>query len=154
MRFYTASFTAVALTAQQDLISLLAGSNQAVILYELGLSQLTQLGNANEYEWSLLLKSGQTVAGSGGTTVAPVAIDFGDSAAGATARYNDTTIAGTGTIVTHYPWYWNVRGPFQYIWTPETRPIMRPARRCTFSLATTPAASTTCSGYIVFAEAG
>ena len=153
-RVYTVEFNAVALSAQQDLISLLAGTNQPVIMMELGLSQSTDVSDANEKEWNLVLKSGATTAGSAGSSYTPVPIDFGDSAAGATARTNDTTIASAGTIVTHLAWNWNVRVPFQYIWMPETRIVIRPARRIVFGLATTPNAATTCSGYAVFQEIG
>jgi hypothetical protein len=153
-RIYTARFGAVALTAQQDLLSLLAGSNCALRIHEIGLSQVTNTGDANEKEWNLLIKSGATTAGSGGTAPTPGQNDFGDAAATATARANDTTVATAGTIVTHYSWNWNIRIPFQYIWTPETRIVIRPARRIVFGLGTTPAASTTCDGFIVFEEMG
>jgi hypothetical protein len=153
-RFYTAQFTSVAVAAQQDLLSLVAGSACGFRVHELGLSQSTDVSDANEKEWSLVFKAGATTAGSGGTTPTPVPNDFGDAAATATAHANDTTIATAGTIVTHYTWNWNVRVPFQYIWTPETRPVMRVSRRCVFGLLTTPSASTTCSGYIVFEELG
>jgi hypothetical protein len=153
-RIYTAVFNSVNVSAQQDLISVLAGAAMGFRLHEIGLSQSSLVSDANEKEWNLTLKSGATTAGSVGVAPTPVPLDFGDPIATAVARTNDTTIASSGTIVTHYAWNWNVRVPFQYIWTPETRPMMRISRRCVFGLLTTPLATTVCSGYIVFEEMG
>jgi hypothetical protein len=154
MSMYTALFSSVAVAAQQDLLSIVAGAARSVRIHEIGLSQSSFLSDANEKEWALILKSGATTAGSVGTAPTPVPLDFGDGAATAVVRANDTTIANTGTIVNHYAWNWNVRMPFQYIWTPESRPILRVSRRMVLGLLTTPSASTTCSGYIVFEEIG
>ena len=66
-------------------------------------------------------------------------IHFGDAAFGGTVEANNTTKASAGTIVTHEVHNWNVRVPYQRIWTPETRPVLSPSRRFTLELATTPA---------------
>jgi hypothetical protein len=153
-RIYTAQFNGVAVTAQQDLFELTAGSNCAVVVHELCLSQTSEIGDAQEEGLLILIKSGQTTSGSGGTSVTPVASDFGDAAATATVEANNTTKASVGTIVTHYPLGWNVRAPYPFIWTPETRLVMRPSRRMTVELATTPADSITMHGYLVFEEIG
>lgn len=156
MAVYTASFTSVAVAAQQDLLSLLASSTIPFQIHEIGLSQITNVGDANEKEWSLLFKSGATTAGSGGSVPTPTPSRYGisTSAAVTVAHANDTTLATAGTSITHYAFNWNIRAPFQYIFTPETRLLMPASRRFVFGLATTPSASTTCSGYIVFEELG
>lgn len=153
-RMYTVQFTGVAVTAQQDFFEIVAGAAAGVIIHEIGLSQSTEVGDTMEEGLSILLKSGSTTSGSGGTAPTPVVLDFGEAAATATTEVNNTTKATVGTIVTHYAWNWNIRMPFQYIWTPESRPCLRVSRRMTVELATTPADSITVSGYLVFEEIG
>lgn len=153
-RLYTVQFNAVAVAAQQDLFEIVAPADAVVILHELGLSQVTEVKDAEEEMLALLLKSGSTTTGSGGTTPTAVPVEFGDAAFGGTTEANNTTKATAGTIVTHHAWNWNVRIPFEKIWTPETRPILSPSRRGTVELATTPADSITMSGYLIFAELG
>jgi hypothetical protein len=78
--------------------------------------------------------------------------DVDDGAAASTVAANNTTKAINGTIVTHECWSWNIRVPFQKIWTPETRPFAKGGRRLTIELATTPADSITMSGFITWSE--
>jgi len=153
-RIYTAQFNGVAVTAQQDFFEIVAGSAEIVVIHELCLSQLTEVADAAEEMLLILLKSGSTTTGSGGSAPSKVAQLFGDAASGATVAANNTTKATGGTIVTHHAWNWNVRVPFQMIWTPETRPVLAPSRRGTVELATTPADSITMAGYLVWEEIG
>lgn len=153
-RIYTAQFNGVAATAQQDFFEIVAGSAGIIRIHELGLSQLTEVADAAEEMLLVLLKSGSTTTGSGGSAPSKVARLFGDAASGATVAANNTTKATAGTIVTHYAWNWNIRVPFQMIWTPETRPVLSPSRRGTVELATTPADSITMGGYLVWEEIG
>jgi hypothetical protein len=153
-RIYTAQFNGVAATAQQDLFELTAPSTAVVLIHEIGISQLTEIKDAEEEMLLLLLKSGQTTSGSGGTTPTPAKKEQGDATAGTVVKANNTTKASGGTILTHYTWHWNVRIPLQMIFTPETRPVLAPSRRATLELATTPADSITLGGYIVFEEIG
>lgn len=152
MRIYTAQFNAVAVTAQQDLFELLAGTNTPMVIHELFISQVSEVGDAQEEGLAILLKQGQTTTGSGGTAPAKVPRDVDDAASAATVAANNTTKATAGTIVTHAAWNWNVRVPFQVLFTPETRPYIKGGRRCTVELATTPADSITMSGYITWSE--
>jgi hypothetical protein len=153
-RMYTAQFTGVAVTAQQDLFEIVAASTNVVIIHAIELSQSTEVGDAQEEGLSILMKSGSTTSGSGGSAVTPVDVDFGDPAFSGTCEANNTTKATAGTIVTHAAWNWNVRGEFVKIFTPETRPVIRPSRRWTLELATTPADSITMSGTVTFEEIG
>ncbi len=151
-RLYTVQFNGVAATAQQDLFEITAPSAGTVVLHAIELSQTTELGDVQEEQLSILLKSGQTTTGSGGTTPTPVPLAFGDAAAGSTTKVNNTTKATAGTIVTHAAWAWNVRTEFIKLFTPEMRPILRPSRRLTVELATTPADSITLNGTLWFEE--
>lgn len=153
-RMYTAVFTGVAVTAQQDLFEINAPATGSVIIHSLEITQSTEVGDAQEEGLSILIKSGQTTSGSGGSTPTAIPIIFGDTAFGGTVETNNTTKATAGTIVTHGSYNWNVRGEFMRIWTPETRPTMPPSRRLTVELATTPADSITMSGTIIFEVVG
>jgi hypothetical protein len=153
-RIYTAAFSGQAETTSVDLLEIVAPSTDIVVVHEIGISQLLDVKDAEEEMLLLLWKSGQTVTGSGGNTTSIVPLLFGDATAATVVEDTNTTKASTGTIVTHYSWYWNVRIPFQMIWTPETRPVLAPSRRATLELATTPADSITLGGYIVFEEIG
>ena len=153
-RIYTAQFNAVAVTAQQDFFEIVAPATAIVIIHDIHCYQTSEAGDAAEEFLSVLLKSGQTVSGSGGSSGTAVARDFGDAAFGGTVEINNTAKANTGTIVTHYAWAWNVRIPFDVIFTPETRPILSPSRRATLELATTPADSITMSCWATFEAIG
>jgi hypothetical protein len=153
-RIYTVFFSAVAVTAVQDLFEIVAPSDAVVALHDISLTQVSEAGDAAEEGLAILLKSGQTTSGSGGTTPTPVPKDFGDAAFGGTVEANNTTKASAGTIVTHHAWNWNIRIPFEKVFTPETRPILSPSRRMTLELNTTPADSITISGFITLEEIG
>lgn len=155
MRTYTVQFNAVAVTVAQDLIEIVAHASRVAKIIAFGISQYTDVGDAAEELLSILLKSGQTVSGSGGSSYTPIATDMANSiAAGFTAEVNNTTKANTGTIVTHYPTAWNVRGPLDII-LPEPMQIILPAgRRATLELLGAPADSLTMNGYMVVEEIG
>lgn len=153
-RFFTAVFNNVAVTAIQDLFALVAPATGIVVLHDIHFSQNTDVGDAAEEILRIELTSGHTTSGSGGAAVTPVNLDFGDPAFGGTCAANNTTQASAGTIVTHYVWNWNIRGPFDKIFTPETRPVLRPSRRMCVELPAAPADSITMSGSITFEEIG
>lgn len=155
MRVYTVQFNAVAVTAAQDLFEIVAHTSRVAKIIAFGLSQYTDVGDAQEELLSILLKSGQTTSGSGGSAYTPVALDPANTvAAGFTAEVNNTTKASTGTIVTHYPTAWNVRSPLDII-LPEPMQVILPAgRRATLELVGAPADSLTMNGYMVVEEIG
>lgn len=151
---YTVQFNGVAATAQQDLFELVAASGKPIVILGFSLSQSTEVGDSAEEALSILLKSGQSTSGSGGSTPTPVANDSTMAAAGFTAEANNTTKASSGTIVTHGAWNWNIRVPLDVLFTQEQQLVMAASRRCTLELATTPADSITISGVIWVQEIG
>jgi hypothetical protein len=153
-RLYTVTFAGVAVTAQQDLFEIVAPADATVMIHDISLTQSTEVGDAAEESLNVLLKSGATVSGSGGSSPTAIPISLGDAAFGGACEANNTTKANTGTIVTHAAWDWNIRMPFKEVFTPETRPTISPSRRCTLELATTPADSVTMSGWITIEEVG
>lgn len=153
-RIYTVPFAAVAVTAQQDFFEIVAPADSVVLVHDICLTQVSEVGDAQEEGLALLFKSGQTTSGSGGTAPTPIPRELGDAAFGGTAEVNNTTKASAGTIVTHHAWNWNIRMPFEKIFTPEARPVLSPSRRATLELATTPADSITISGFMTIEEIG
>ena len=153
-RIYTAQFNAVAVTAQQDFFEINVAATKIVQLLEIHLSQVSEVGDAQEEGLAIRVKSGATVSGSGGSAPTAVPLELGDAAYAGTVEANNTTKANTGTIVTHHAYNWNIRVPFDVIFTPETVKTIAPSGRLTIELATTPADSITVSGYVVFRELG
>lgn len=144
---YSVVFSAVAITAQQDLFEIVAPSTGVLIVHGWELSQSTEVGDTQEEGLALLVKRGSTTSGSGGTAPTPTPGGLGQGAATMTAEVNNTTKATAGTIVTWMSTNWNVRSsPMQWILTPEMRPLVRASERFTIELATTPADSITASG--------
>lgn len=146
------AFTAV--TAQVDILEVVAHSARPLIMTELHLYQSTEVGDAAEEQLQILVKSGQTTSGSGGSSVTPVPNDSPGNAAGFTAEIMNTTKASAGTIVTHAPISWNIRGPLDLTETDLGQIVLAAGRRATVELATTPADSVTIGGYAVFQEIG
>ena len=153
-RSYTVQFNAVAVTAQQDFFQIVAAAGKNVEVMGLFLSQVTNVGDANEKELAILIKSGQTTTGSGGSTPAVVPTCVTTAAAGVAAQANNTTKASAGTIVTHHADNWNIRSPYIVLWPEDMRFMLTGSERLTVELATTPAASTTMSGTLYLREFG
>jgi len=151
---YTVQFNAVAVTAAQDLFEIVAGSAKPIVLIGFGVSQYTDVGDAAEELLSILVKSGQSTSGSGGSSVTPAATDASGSAASFTCEANNTTKASTGTILTHYAYAWNVRGPMEIVLPEPMQLIMPASRRMTIELVGAPADSLTMNGYAVVQEIG
>lgn len=155
MALYSAVFTAVAVTAQQDFFEVASPADAVTILHYIELGQTTELGDAAEEQLRVLIKRGQTTSGTGGTqAITPQPLETGSSAYGGVVDINNTTKASAGTIVTIDARAWNVRSPFVWMPTPEMRPILGPSIRLTVELGTTPADSITMDGVMVFEELG
>jgi hypothetical protein len=153
-RIYSVSFSGVAVTAQQDFFEITAAAGKNVRLRALYLSQSSDVGDAAEEGLSILIKSGATTSGSGGTGPTPVPMNVTDAAAGFAAEVNNTTKATSGTIVTHHSDNWNIRIPYQLILPSELCVELTGSRRATVELATTPADSLTISGTLYCEEFG
>jgi hypothetical protein len=151
---YTVQFNGVAATAQQDLFEIVPTSAKPCVVLGFGLSQSTEVGDTAEEGLSILVKSGATTSGSGGSAPTPVANDSTAAAAGFSAEVNNTTKASAGTIVTHYAYNWNIRVPMDIVFTEQQQIILAASRRFTIELATTPTDSITLSGYLVVQEIG
>jgi|ERR1041385_99668 hypothetical protein len=149
-RIYNLPLARTAVTAAVDLAEILTAATHICVIHAIEITQSTDVKDAEEEMLQLAFKSGQTTSGSGGNTgVTPIPVLIGDAAHGMTVETFNTTKASAGTIVTHKVWDWNVRIPFDKIFTPETRLIIPPSTRATLELVAAPADSITIGGQIV-----
>ena len=150
---FTATFKDVAVTALQDLFSLVVGGNAPVTLLSCVISQSTDYGDAEEEGLLISVVRGNGTVGSGGS--APVARlnNTNGGAAIATVRANDTVEASVGTEEDMHLEVWNIRMPWIYRPIPEER-----VRTDTVDdiiavrLLDTPADSITVSGTLIWQE--
>ncbi len=119
MRVFSAVFNDVAITALQDLFSLVVGANAPVKILSCTISQKTDFGDAEEEGLRIVVVRGNGTVGSSGSALAERLHDTNSGAAIATARSNDTTEASAGTEEEMYIETWNIRMPWQYRPTPE-----------------------------------
>jgi len=153
---YTAVFKSVAVTAAQDFFEVLAATGKPILIHGFAIAQSTEVGDAAEEGLVLTCNRGvgSVTSGSGGASVTPQPRDDDDVASGATVERNNTTImaAGSGSLEELEAHVWNVRVPYVFWYTPETRPRISPGNRWTLELETTPADSITMSGTLYFEE--
>lgn len=155
-RMYVTHFKAVAVTGAQDFFEILSATAKPIKIHGFAVAQTSDFGDAQE-EGLLLCTNrgvGSVTSGSGGSTHVPNPIDDPDIASGATVEINNTTImaVGTGTLEELECHPWNVRVPYVFWYTPETRPRIVPGDRWTLELETVPADSITVSANVWFEE--
>lgn len=157
-RFYTTKFSAVAVSAAQDLFEILAPALGAIIIHNWEVFQTSDVGDAAEEILRITVTRGDgaVTTGSGGSTHTPQPVDNGVGVSGAVVEINNTTrmAAGSGVLDELEEHGWNVRSPLKEIYTPELRPVITPTDRWTLSLPDAPADSLTMSGYITYEEIG
>ena len=135
-----------------DLLEITAGAAQPVAIHGIFISQTSDVGDAAEEIIQLLLKSGQTSSGTGGSASTPVANDPASAPTpGFSAEQANTTLASGGTIVTHPIEAWNVRQGYDRLFSELEVILLRGGRRATLEL---PGASDslTISGYLLVQE--
>lgn len=151
MPVYSVTFSAVAVSAQQDLFEIVSAAAGVVYIHGYELFQTSDHGDAQAEGLQLLWVRGHTVSGSGGSSATPVKQNTIDVAASSTCEVNNTTIANTGTTTTYLAGGWNVQGGAEKWWTPETRPVLRNSERGVLRMSA-PADAITLSGTIYFEE--
>lgn len=154
---YLTLFEAVATTAATDLFEFTAATGRGLELLEFGVYQTTEVAtNVAEEEFLTLrvrhVASGFT-SGSGGSTFTPGPLEQNGGTAGFTCEINNTTQASGGSIATKYSQGWNIRQPFEKVWTPETLISCAGAAGLVITM-TAPADSVTLSGYAYVRELG
>lgn len=149
---YSACFQAVAVTAAQDLLSLLTTAACPIKIHYFSCGQGSDVGDAAEEILRIRIQRGMTTVGSGGSTPAEVPLLRGGRTALADARANDTTAASSGTIEQVWEETWNVRAPYIWMPTPAIQADCGVSMRIAFNLVGAPTDSLTMSGTIVWEE--
>ena len=161
MTVFTAAFSAVAISAAQDLFEIVAPSDSRIRLLEIDIGQYTDFGDAAAEILSIAIHRGHTVSGSGGSTVTPENVNPYGRASGATVEANNDTVATTsGKLL--WATAWHLQAGF--IWRPpEDVPrgvdpfrrhiLIKPSQRLVIRI-TVPADPITTNGSILFEEIG
>jgi hypothetical protein len=151
IRFYHAPFSAVAVTAAQDLFEVTSSATKITWITGIELSQYTDFGDAQDELLSLKWITGYTSSGSGGSSVTP--LGGSGTSYGGVVEINNTTQASGGSPVTERATSWNVRGGYTMMWDP-TKWLMLPISTRIVLAQTIPVDSITMNGTIYLAEAG
>ena len=149
-RIYSFSFSGSAETVATGLMELANAADRVSLIHEIGISQLLDFADAEEEMLLINVKKGITT-GTAGSAATEVQFDAGDSAPTAAGQYSQG-VSTAGSLIQSV--YWNVRIPFQHIYTPETRPVLGPSEKFVVELATAPADSITFGGYLIWEEIG
>lgn len=149
-RIYSASFSAVALTAATDLFELTFATDRPGEIMGWTIFQTTDLGDSAEEVLDLSLQRGVT-AGTGGSSVTPV--DYGgrgESTSDATVNRTVTTAHTGGTVM--FRKGWNIRIPEEFWLPPELYAYADAGTDPVTLTMTAPADSITVSGTIFWRE--
>lgn len=148
---FAACFSAVAVSAAQDVFEIVAAAATVVNIREVRLGQYSDFGDAAAEMLSVQIIKGYTVSGSGGSSVTP-----GDLAAaavaGATVEANNTTVANTGTVKTLLADAFNVQAGFWYRPPADERIHLAAGERLVVRI-TAPGDAVTMNGTLIFDEA-
>jgi hypothetical protein len=151
-RIYTVVFSAVAVSAAQDLFELTPADDKPLEIVGIELGQSSDAGDAMDELLQISIIRGHTTSGSGGSAPTPVPMSPADTAAGFTAEVNNTTVASSGTTTTLQTTCWNVRAGYIQ-WFPEGgRPTAGQGNTTIVVRQTIPADAITMSGTLYVRE--
>lgn len=155
-RKYVVRFSAVAVTAAQDLFEIKGSSTKPIRLLYAEVSQYTDEGDAQAELLAVSVSryAGSYTSGSGGSTSTPEPLDEDDTAASFSCEINNTTraAAGSGSLTKMKPSSWNVMAPWVYFPTPEQLAKAKATSGFIIGLDEAPADSITCQGYAIVEE--
>lgn len=157
-RAYAVPFMNVSIAAVQDLFYIKPAADKICIIEAVYFANVGIAADAGDAQEEMLRVEGirlpaTVTVGSGGTAPTPGPFAVNDTAAGFTARVNDTTVATTsGTAVTLHPDGWNVRIPYTWMPPPEHRIVVANAQAFVFRLNSTPTDAILTSGVCIVRE--
>lgn len=152
-RIYTVPFTAVTISAAQDLIEINMASTKSGRLISFYFGQSSDAGDAEDEMLRYSIITAHSTSGSGGSSVTPQPNDPGDAAFAGTAEANNTTPATGGSPITRKSDTFNVRAGLAYRPHRDEQIKIPPSGRLVINL-TAPADAITGSGYAVIEEEG
>jgi hypothetical protein len=151
LRRYRVVHPATAFTVQQDLWEVVGHASRITWICGWIFSQGTELGDAAEEQVGIQWISGHATSGNGtARTPRPAG---NDAAFGGTVESGGTTIASTGSPVTEWEDYWNVRAGNAWILDPTSWLLVPASARWVLRVAA-PADSVTAASTLLLAEAG
>lgn len=151
-RVYTVVFSAVAVSAAQDLFEITPADDKPVEIVGIELGQTSDYGDAQDEGLQLSIIRGFTASGSGGTAPTPAPLNPNAGAAGFTAEVNNTTVANTGSTATLWTGCWNVRAGYINWWPEGCRPVATQGNTTMVVRMTAPADAITMSGTLYVRE--
>ena len=156
-RKYTIDTGFQTVSAVQDLVEILNPADAVMLVPSISVDQSSDAASTEAEKLQLVMKraSGTYTSGSGGGTVTPAVLEFGDAAAGITAERNNTTqaVAGTGALATMANFVYDVLSGFEWTPIPELRPVFSPSQALVLSL-TAPADALTLRCLVIVEELG
>lgn len=154
-RAYSVSFTAVAVTAQQDFFEITPADDKPCKVVGLFLGQSSDAADAQDEQLAIRVIRGFTTSGSVGSAATPRPLNPSDTAAGFAAEVNNTTVATTGTTNDLHCDSFNVRAGYP-LWIPDGLEwvVSQGQTSLVVRLITTPADSLTMSGTLYVVEQG
>jgi hypothetical protein len=157
-RQYSVKFSAVTVSAAQDLFEILSATDRITKILGWHLMQKSDVGDAAEEILRVLTVRGigSVTSGSGGTAPTAQPVCDGDSAFGGTPEVNNTTrmAVGSGTLEELEEYGWNVRIPWTHYYTPELCPVIKAGNRWTLALPAAPGDAIDVSGTLWLEEMG
>lgn len=150
-RIYSVNFANVSVAAAQDLMSVQSTSGMAFSVHSVVIGQITATTVGN-LRLTMKRFSGGYSIGSAGSSATPVKNNFGDTAATATGRVNDTTQTSGGTAAILVADVYNPINGYQYLPPPEDRPIIAISQAFVVSLDTAPSGAETMNGTLIIEE--
>jgi hypothetical protein len=151
-RVYAVPFSAVAVSAAQDLWELTPADDKPLEIVGIELGQTSDAGDAQDELLQISIIRGHTTSGSGGSAATPVPLNPNDTAAGFTAEVNNTTVASAGTTTTLHTGAWNVRAGYINWFPEESRPQAGQGNTTIVVRQTAPADALTVSGVLYVRE--
>jgi hypothetical protein len=153
MTIFNATFSAVAVSAAQDVFEIVTPANVRARIREVRLGQYTDFGDAAAEILSVTVIRGFTTSGSGGSVVTPAKPKPWTPASLCTVEANNTTVANTGTTETLIADTFNIAAGWWYRPDQEEMLWLDESSRLVVRI-TAPADSLTMNGTIVYDEMG
>lgn len=157
-RAYIVEFHNVSVSAQQSMFYVKPAADKICVIEAIYLGVAGVQGQSGDSKEELLdielvyLPATVTV-GSGGNSMTPNPLAVNDTAAGFTARINDTTKAtSSGTAVNRHSDTMNSRIPYVWLPPPEHRSLVANSAAIVLNLNSTPASALTMNGSMIVRE--
>lgn len=140
-------------SANVDLAEITAAAGKPCVILGYNIFQTSDAGDAQEENLRLLINTGATTSGSGGSSSTPNAKDSSNGAASFVAEQGNTTKASGGTITQRWKGGWNVRVADNIRFTQEEQVLVQAGVRATFEIAAA-ADSLAIEGELIVQEIG